>query len=121
MKAAGERGGPPHPVDIRVGARLRQRRLFLGMNQAALGTLLGLTFQQVQKYESAANRISAGRLHYVARLLDVPVEWFFQPVVEGEPVDREELDLLSLYHQLPGPTAAAFLELMQCVAVGAGP
>lgn len=103
--------GNPQPVDVQVGARLRQRRMYLGMNQGELAALLGLTFQQVQKYESGSNRISAGRLHYIARLLEVPVEWFFL----GEPValDRAELEVLRLYHQLEPPTATAFLGLIQ--------
>ena len=67
----------PSPVDIYVGERVRQRRGLLGMTQAKLAHALGLTFQQVQKYERGANRISASRLHDLARVLDVSIEHFF--------------------------------------------
>jgi len=67
----------PHPVDVRVGARLRLRRNMLGLSQEKLGGMIGLTFQQVQKYERGANRISASRLHELSRVLDVPVSFFF--------------------------------------------
>ncbi len=69
--------GIPSPIDVHVGARLRQRRTLLGMNQTDLGDALGLTFQQVQKYERGTNRISASRLFYLRGVLDVPVEFFF--------------------------------------------
>ena len=67
----------PNPIDIRVGARLRLRRKMLGLSQEKLGELIGLTFQQVQKYERGANRIGASRLHELSRVLDVPVSFFF--------------------------------------------
>ena len=68
----------PHPVDQHVGQRLRLRRSLLGMSQERLGERLGLTFQQVQKYERGSNRIGASRLFEVAAILDVPVTWFFE-------------------------------------------
>lgn len=67
----------PDPVDIHVGARLKLRRNLLGMSQEQMGKALGLTFQQIQKYERAANRMGASRLHQIAQLLNVPVAWFF--------------------------------------------
>src|SRR4051812_13765208 len=67
----------PNPVDVRVGARLRLRRTMLGLSQEKLGRLIGLTFQQVQKFERGANRIGAGRLYELSRILDVPVSFFF--------------------------------------------
>ena len=67
-----------HPVDVHVGARLRFRRKLLGLSQTALGNALGLTFQQVQKYENGANRISASRLYQTASILDVPIPFFFE-------------------------------------------
>ncbi len=70
--------GTPHPVDVHVGARVRVRRTLLGMTQTSLGEAIGLTFQQMQKYERGANRISASRLFDLSRLLDVPVEHFFE-------------------------------------------
>jgi transcriptional regulator with XRE-family HTH domain len=75
------RGSPgPDPVDILVGSRVRLRRNMLGLSQEKLGEALGLTFQQVQKYERGANRISASRLFQLSRILDVPVPFFFDPV-----------------------------------------
>ena len=70
--------GNPHPVDVHAGARLKQRRKLLGITQTNLGDAIGLTFQQVQKYERGANRISASRLYDLARVLDVPVNFFFE-------------------------------------------
>src|SRR4051812_14824824 len=67
----------PNPIDVRVGARLRLRRNMLGLSQEKLGEAIGLTFQQVQKYERGANRIGASRLHELSQLLDVPVAFFF--------------------------------------------
>lgn len=69
--------GQPNPVDIHVGQRLRLRRTLLGMSQEKLGKEIGLTFQQVQKYERGANRIGASRLFDCARVLDVPISFFF--------------------------------------------
>src|ERR1700731_2436639 len=68
--------GVPNPIDVEVGGRIRTRRLLLGMNQQALGDALDLTFQQVQKYEHGANRVSASRLAAVARGLAVPISYF---------------------------------------------
>lgn len=72
------------PVDQHVGRRLRLRRALLGLSQERLGELLGVTFQQIQKYERGANRIGAGRLWRLAALLDVPVAWFFEGLAEAE-------------------------------------
>ncbi len=70
--------GKPHPVDVHVGARVKQRRKLLGLTQTNLGDAIGLTFQQVQKYERGVNRIGASRLPALARVLDVPVNFFFE-------------------------------------------
>ena len=67
-----------HPVDVHVGSRMRQRRTLLGMSQTALGKTVGLTFQQVQKYERGSNRISSSRLFEFAKALDVQVSFFFE-------------------------------------------
>ena len=67
----------PDPVDIHVGKRIRERRVSLGRSQANLGEYLGLTFQQIQKYERGANRISASKLWALSNLFGVSVEWFF--------------------------------------------
>lgn len=77
----------PNPIDVHVGSRVRLRRLLMGLSQDKLGEELGVTFQQVQKYERGANRIGASRLFQMARVLDVPVGFFFdgmeQKAVEG--------------------------------------
>ena len=77
----------PNPVDKHVGSRVRMRRKMLGMSQGKLGDALGLTFQQVQKYEKGTNRIGASRLHRLTHILQVPVEFFFAgaPHVAGRP------------------------------------
>ena len=67
----------PNPIDVHVGKRLRLRRTLLGMSQERLGELLGLTFQQVQKYERGVNRIGSSRLFELGQILDVPVSFFF--------------------------------------------
>jgi DNA-binding XRE family transcriptional regulator len=68
----------PNPVDKHVGSRVRMRRMMLGMSQEKLGDGLGLTFQQVQKYEKGANRIGASRLQHISHILQVPVPFFFE-------------------------------------------
>ncbi len=68
----------PNPIDVHVGSRVRLRRMSLGMSQERLGRHLGLTFQQVQKYEKGVNRIGASRLYAIARVLDAPVQFFFE-------------------------------------------
>ena len=68
----------PNPVDRHVGNRLRMRRLMLAMSQEKIGEALGLTFQQVQKYEKGANRIGASRLQQISQILQVPVSFFFE-------------------------------------------
>lgn len=83
--------GIPNPIDVHVGKRIRTRRLFLGMNQEILARVLGLTFRQVQKYEKAANRVSASRLSAFADALCVPIAFFFADVpAEGERRSVEE-------------------------------
>jgi transcriptional regulator with XRE-family HTH domain len=71
-------GKKPNPVDAHVGSRVRLRRMLLGMSQERLGESMGLTFQQVQKYEKGVNRIGASRLFQISRILDVPVQFFFE-------------------------------------------
>jgi transcriptional regulator with XRE-family HTH domain len=76
---------PPHPMDIHVGQRLRAARLLAGFSQGMLGKHVGLTFQQVQKYEKGVNRIGASRLQQFAQLLNVPPGYFFEPTAaDGE-------------------------------------
>jgi transcriptional regulator with XRE-family HTH domain len=74
----------PNPVDKHVGSRVRMRRMMLGMSQTKLGDALGVTFQQVQKYEQGRNRIGAGRLQHISHILQVPVPFFFEGSPHGE-------------------------------------
>jgi transcriptional regulator with XRE-family HTH domain len=69
--------GFPNPIDVHVGARIRLRRTLLGLSQERLAEAIGLTFQQVQKYERGMNRVSSSRLYDLARILDVPLSYFF--------------------------------------------
>jgi transcriptional regulator with XRE-family HTH domain len=68
----------PNPIDVHVGSRVRLRRMMLSMSQEKLGEHLGITFQQIQKYEKGTNRIGASRLQHIARVLTVPVAFFFE-------------------------------------------
>ncbi|TVQ83773.1 MAG: XRE family transcriptional regulator [Micavibrio sp.] len=80
-----------HPVDRHVGRQLRARRLFMGMSQTALAKAVGLTFQQIQKYERAANRVSASRLYDFCKVLDVDFEYFFDGLDGRGRARREQL------------------------------
>ena len=113
----------PNPIDVHVGTRVRLRRTLLGMSQEKLGDALGLTFQQVQKYERGANRIGASRLYDLSRVLDVPVSFFFDDIKaetieasQAEPggreapgaayepdpmMRRETLELVRAYYRIP--------------------
>ncbi|HSV29612.1 MAG TPA: helix-turn-helix transcriptional regulator [Candidatus Omnitrophota bacterium] len=93
--------GKPNPIDIHVGARVRLRRTLLGMSQEKLGEALGLTFQQVQKYERGANRIGASRLFDLSRVLDVPVSFFFDDMTDD--VKKQAPALLSADCSLEEP------------------
>lgn len=81
MRMAGKK---PNPVDTHVGSRVRLRRMLLGMSQERLGESMGLTFQQVQKYEKGVNRIGASRLFQISKILDVPVQFFFEEAPHAE-------------------------------------
>lgn len=129
-----ESGSPRQsdPVDHHVGSRVRKRRNILGLSQERLSTQLGLTFQQLQKYESGRNRIGASRLYEISRLLDVPIEYFYEEMseelrnplypdfqkhehgrterlslcstqVEDQPLTREMLALVRAYYNIPAP------------------
>jgi transcriptional regulator with XRE-family HTH domain len=124
----------PRPVDIHVGHRVRMRRTLLGMSQTALGEALGLTFQQLQKYERGANRISAGRLHELGQVLDVPPSYFFdempadseesttprkvlKPVEKDPMLKRETLELVRAYYRIADPeTRKRYRELVKSIA-----
>lgn len=73
----------PSSIDAHVGSRVRLRRMLIGMSQEKLGELLGLTFQQVQKYEKGANRIGASRLYDISTILNVPVQYFFEDLPQA--------------------------------------
>ncbi|ATC25648.1 XRE family transcriptional regulator [Caulobacter vibrioides] len=95
----------PDPVDIHVGRRLRMRRKDLGYSQQALADALGLTFQQVQKYEGGSNRISASKLHGAAMFLKTPVAFFFEGLEDPEGVDGTAAELaneMASFWSLPG-------------------
>lgn len=118
-----ERGSDkgPNPVDIHVGTRLRMRRSLLGISQEKLAETVGLTFQQIQKYERGTNRVSASRLYQFSKILEIPVSYFFEKFIESnsaQPIgytvladneqdilldeemlhSKETLDLLRLYY-----------------------
>lgn len=117
--------GAPNPVDIHVGARVRLRRTLLGMSQEKLGEAIGLTFQQVQKYERGANRVGASRLYDLSRVLEVPVSFFFDDMpdeissksvherremsespdpFDNDPMNRREtLELVRAYYRISDP------------------
>jgi transcriptional regulator with XRE-family HTH domain len=79
----------PNPVDKHVGSRVRMRRLMLDMSQTTLANALGMSFQQIQKYETGTNRIGASRLQHISQILQVPVSFFFDgaPSVPGAPAE----------------------------------
>ena len=93
----------PNSTDKHVGSRVRMRRMMLEMSQTELGNDIGLTFQQVQKYEKGTNRIGAGRLHEISRILQVPISFFF----EGSP--REPGAPSGAHHESEGPPLPAYV------------
>ena len=86
----------PNPIDKYVGSRVRMRRMLIGMSQEKLGEALGVTFQQVQKYEKGANRIGASRLEQISRVLQVPVAFFFDAVSHLPPSVAKDQPLTEL-------------------------
>jgi len=133
----------PNPIDVHVGKRLRLRRTLLGMSQERLADLLGLTFQQVQKYERGVNRIGSSRLYALGQILDVPVSFFFDDLGEEArprgayevaglaeeraafqheeeqlPLDRREtLELVRAYYRIADPAVRRRLfELAKALA-----
>lgn len=117
--------GGPNPVDIYVGSRVRQRRKLLGMTQVKLAEAIGLTFQQIQKYERGTNRVGSSRLFDLCRVLDVPISFFFDEmpaaVASSSPAQgggmqedpssysldpmakRETLELVRAYYKISNP------------------
>src|SRR6266705_906223 len=86
----------PNPTDKHVGRRVRMRRRMLAMSQGKLGDALGLTFQQVQKYEKGTNRIGASRLQQISHILQVPVAFFFEGAPNASPLRRSHRSALSI-------------------------
>ncbi|MBL4787759.1 MAG: helix-turn-helix transcriptional regulator [Kordiimonadaceae bacterium] len=107
----------PDPIDVHVGHRVRVRRKMLGFSQTQLGNDLGITFQQVQKYERGANRIGSSRLFHISNSLNVPVEYFFEgaetklpgyeeqfeEMVNEASDSAESQDLLKMYYKIKNP------------------
>ena len=117
-----------NPIDVHVGSRVRLRRMLLGMSQEKLGEHLGLTFQQIQKYETGANRVSASRLWDIAETLNVNVAFFFdgldKPDTLGSPdgdllVDREALELVRSYYAIPENQRRQLFELAKVLSSAA--
>jgi transcriptional regulator with XRE-family HTH domain len=133
-----QKADKPNPIDVHVGSRVRLRRTLLGMSQEKLGDAIGLTFQQVQKYERGANRVGASRLYDLARVLDVPVSYFFEELGDisgpGSPGDqatepfqsnpmmkRETLELVRAYLRISDPQIKRRLfELAKALAAFSG-
>jgi transcriptional regulator with XRE-family HTH domain len=132
-----QKSDKPNPIDVQVGSRVRLRRNMLGLSQEKLGTAIGLTFQQVQKYERGANRIGASRLHELSRVLDVPVSFFFDdmdpvraPAIPGgfaepsaeafesDPMRRREtVELVDAYYAIDdGAVRRRLLDLARALA-----
>ena len=117
------------PVDIHVGKKIWQRRREMGLSRRALGEVIGVGLKQVNKYETAMNRVSAGRLYEIALALNVPAAWFFEGIVaelgQGDPMmvavddmaDQQEVSaLLAAYHQVPADVRSKFLRLVRSIA-----
>ena len=120
----------PNRIDVHVGAQLRLRRKARGFSQEALAKSVGLTFQQLQKYERGSNRISASKLYEFARLLECPVAYFFDGVGDGDDnarsvtaqpfaelaATREGVKLAELFPQMPSRDRGLVLQLVQTLA-----
>ena len=119
-----------HPVDIHVGKRVRHRRWMVGMTQQQLATQVGIKFQQIQKYETGANRVSASRLWDIAIALRVDVAYFFdglgadgQVEPDGQPADimaeKEALDLIRCYYAIPEAQRRRLFDLARVLSAAA--
>ncbi|MBS0126630.1 helix-turn-helix domain-containing protein [Thetidibacter halocola] len=118
-----------HPVDVHVGKRIRHRRWLVGMTQQQLAEKVGIKFQQIQKYETGANRVSASRLWDIADSLEVPVSFFFEGIEaesaettksENVPADimgdKEALDLVRSYYAIPENQRRRLFELARVLS-----
>lgn len=116
----------PREIDVHVGQRVRQRRVLCGLSQTELANAIGLTFQQLQKYERGMNRISASKLWQISQVLDVPVQWFFKEFAEPKDdedkrkesfhMKRETLELVRNYVAAPSDVQRKFLSLVKSIA-----
>ena len=119
----------PDPIDIHVGKRIWQRRREMGLSRRALGEIIGVGLKQVNKYETAMNRVSAGRLFEIGQALEVPAAWFFEgvdgeggmgdpvPAIDDDAADQQEVTtLLSFYHQVAPDVRSKFLRLVRSIA-----
>lgn len=116
----------PHPVDTHVGKQVRHRRWLLGISQQKLAEQVGIKFQQIQKYETGANRISSSRLWDIAAVLDVPVHFFFEGLegaangISSTPADllanKEALQLVRAYYGIPEAHRKQLFELAKVLA-----
>lgn len=117
------------PVDVHVGMKIWQRRREMGLSRRALGEVIGVGLKQVNKYETAMNRVSAGRLYEIALALNVPPAWFFDGIagksgeidpmteaIDGAADQQEVKALLALYHQVPADVRSKFLRLVRSIA-----
>lgn len=95
----GVKNRKPHPIDLHVGRRIRMRRSMMGISQEKLAEALGLTFQQIQKYEHGLNRVSASRLYHIAALLDVPTSYFYEELAESAAKPSAKIPQLGLSDQ----------------------
>ena len=121
-----------HPVDVHVGMRARHRRWMVGMTQQQLGDKVGIKFQQIQKYETGMNRISASRLWDIAAALDVPISFFFEGLEGAEALteeaeakrgargdllaDKEALELVRSYYAIPEAQRRRLFELARVLS-----
>ena len=116
----------PREIDVHVGQRVRQRRVLCGFSQTELANAIGLTFQQLQKYERGMNRISASKLWQISQVLDLPVQWFFKEFAEPKDEEdkrkeschmkRETLELVRNYVAAPADVQQKFLSLVKSIA-----
>ena len=117
-----------HPVDVHVGKKIRQRRWLTGMTQQQLAEQVGIKFQQIQKYETGANRVSASRLWDISDALDVPVSFFFEGLESDRDgassgsvpadimADKEALDLIRSYYAIPENQRRRLFELARVLS-----
>ena len=118
-----------NPVDLHIGQRVRHRRWLLGMTQQQLAQSVGIRFQQIQKYESGANRVSASRLWDLAQALDIPVSFFFEGLINGKAAmngdgnveagvlqNKETMDLIRAYYGLDEGPRRRLLDLAKALS-----